>query len=130
MGQAVVTTAQLQCSFGLAPSVLNTITMVPTVMIESMPAGNIMCNTPLVGIPPFGMCNCPANPTVAAATVAAMGVLTPMPCIPQLPAPWLPQAPTVMIAGKPALVSGSTLMCAYGGEIQILMAGSTKTMIG
>jgi hypothetical protein len=30
---------------------------------------------------PFAYCTSPANPTVAAATEAALGVLTPMPCI-------------------------------------------------
>jgi hypothetical protein len=69
------------------------------------------------------MCISPANPEVAAATAAALGVLTPMPCIPVTPAPWVAGAPTVTIAEMPALDSQSTLMCTWGGEIQIVAPG-------
>ena len=71
--------------------------------------------------PTFGMCSSLGNPTVAAATAAAMGVLTPMPCAPVIPAPWVPGAPTVLVCGKPLLNNSSKLMCAYGGVIQINM---------
>ncbi|MGL4604236.1 MAG: hypothetical protein ACRCU9_08815 [Iodobacter sp.] len=36
----------------------------------------------MLNIMPIGTCMSPATPMVAAATAAAMGVLTPMPCIP------------------------------------------------
>ena len=70
----------LQCSFGMAPSVLAVV--VPEVLTETKPAANITDNVPMVNILPFGMCQSLANPTVAAATAAALGVLTPMPCVP------------------------------------------------
>jgi hypothetical protein len=72
---------------------------------------------------PFGMCMSPANPEVAAATAAALGVLTPMPCIPATTAPWTPGSPTVLLDNMPALDNSSMLMCMWGGEISITMAG-------
>lgn len=117
MGFAVLGGAMLSCTFGMAPSTLN---VLPAARVMSnMPMAAITDNIPLVNIMPFGMCNCPANPTVAAATAAAMGVLTPMPCIPVIPAPWFPGSPTVLVGGKPALNNSCKLMCAYGGVIQI-----------
>jgi len=65
--------AMMQCTFGVAPSSL---VVLPTnrVMTDNVPDANIMDHIPLVNIMPFGMCMSPANPTVAAATAAAMGV--------------------------------------------------------
>ena len=87
-----------------------------------------MDNAPLVNILPFGMCNSPSNPTVAAATAAALGVLTPMPCVPATAAPWVPGAPTVLIGNMPALTSDCKLMCSYGGVIQIVSPGEFTVM--
>ena len=91
----VCTGALLQCSFGIAPGMLN---ILPTsrTLVSNMPMANIMDNKPFVNIMPFGMCNSIDNPTVAAATAAALGVLTPMPCIPTTSAPWMPGSPTVL----------------------------------
>ena len=69
----------------------------------------------------FGMCSSPANPTVASATAAAMGVLTPMPCIPACAAPWAPGSPTVIVGGKPALNNSSKCMCNWGGVVSVTM---------
>jgi len=118
--------AMMMCSFGVAPSTLTVIE--PTVTTEGPPAANIMDHIPMVNIPPFGMCITPSNPQVAAATAAALGVLTPQPCIPVTAAPWAPGDPTVMVRNMPALVQTSTCMCTWGGVITITMAGSTKTM--
>jgi uncharacterized Zn-binding protein involved in type VI secretion len=67
-----------------------------------------------------------ANPEVAAATAAALGVLTPMPCQP-VTTPWIPSSET-MIGGQPALTLGSTCMCAFGGVITITFPGSTRSL--
>lgn len=120
--------AMLQCTFGAAPSSL---VVLPknNVMAEGPPAANIMDHVPLVNIMPFGMCSSPGNPTVAAATAAALGALTPMPCIPATSAPWVTGAPTVLIAHMPALDNISKCMCNWGGVISIANPATVKTNI-
>ena len=120
--------AKTKCSMGLAPSVLMVLP-VNKVMTSYVPAANIMDNKPIVNVVPFGMCQSPANPAVAAATAAALGVLTPMPCVPVIPAPWVPGAPTVLLANMPALDNTSKLMCAYAGVIEITDAGQATEQI-
>lgn len=119
--------ATLQCSFGMAPSAL--VVLPANKVVTNIPDANIMDNKPMVNILPFGMCQSLANPTVAAATAAALGVLTPMPCVPVIPAPWAPGSPTVLIANMPALNNTSKLMCAYAGVIQIVSPGQTTVMV-
>jgi len=121
---AVVDGAMLLCSFGLAPTSLIVLPM-DQVMVEGRPAANITCSE-IVNVPTFGMCTSLANPEVATATAAALGVLTPMPCVPVL-SPWVPVS-TTLIGGSPALVAGSTCLCAYGGAIQIMFPGTTETL--
>ncbi len=114
--------AMMQCSFGVAPSSL---VVLPTnrVFTNQMPDANIMDHIPMTNIMPFGMCQSIANPEVAAATAAALGVLTPMPCIPATPAPWVPGAPTVLLGNMPTLDNVSKLMCIWGGVIQFVDPG-------
>ncbi len=119
--------ATLKCSFGLAPGVLMVLPV--NRVLTGTPAANIMDHMPMVNVLPFGMCNCPANPMVAAATAAALGVLVPMPCIPMTMAPWMPGASTVLIGGMPSLQSSSKLMCQWGGIIQILVPGQFTVMV-
>ena len=128
MGQQVVMGAMMQCSFGMAPSSL-IVLPANKVMVNNMPAANVMDNKPMANIPPFAMCQSMANPTVAAATAAALGVLTPMPCIPVTSAPWAPGSATVQIANFPALNNTSKCLCNWGGMIQFSMAGQFTTMI-
>jgi len=92
--------AMLKCTMGMAPSSL---VVLPIKLVNTS--------------------NVPANPMVAAATAAAMGVLTPMPCIPVTPAPWTPGSPTVTLANQPALNKSSMLMCNWAGQISIEMEG-------
>lgn len=127
MAIEVVSGAMLLCSFGAAPSTLNVLP-VNRVMAGGPPAANIMDQKPFVNIPPFGMCMSLANPAVASATAAALGVLTPMPCTPVIPAPWAPGSPTVLIANMPALNNTSKCFCAYGGVIQVTVPGQVTVM--
>ncbi|UHA73457.1 DUF4280 domain-containing protein [Paenibacillus sp. 481] len=127
MSQLVCGGAMLQCSFGSAPSTLN---VLPTKRVTAAaPIATIMDHNPVVNVPPFVMCNSIANPAVAAATAAALGVLTPAPCMPVLPAPWVPGSPTVLIGNMPALNNNSKLMCAWAGVIQITMPGQMTIQV-
>ncbi|MGH2632742.1 MAG: DUF4280 domain-containing protein [Tepidiformaceae bacterium] len=119
----------MMCSFGAAPSTLIVVPEGPPVMFENKLAATIMANIPMANIPPFGMCMSIANPTVAAATTAALGVLTPMPCIPALTAPWVPPVPTVLVNNKPIVDQTAQLMCMWAGVIAITNPGTTTEMV-
>lgn len=122
MAQFVCSNAICQCSFGMAPSPFTVIDpMRPKIM--GQPIANIMDYKPMVNIKPFGMCQSMANPTVASATAAAFGVLTPMPCMPVIAAPWAPGAPILKIANFPALLNNCKCMCNWGGVISVNFAG-------
>lgn len=128
MPQHVCNGAQLMCSMGVAPSAL-VVLPANRVMSGYQPAANIMDHKPMVNILPFGMCTSPANPTVAAATAAAQGVLTPMPCIPNTPAPWAPGALTAMLSSQPSLNNTSKLACVWAGVISVVAPGQVTHMI-
>lgn len=117
--------ALLQCSFGVAPTALE---VLPTnkVIVEGTPLATVTACEP-VNVPTFGMCTSLANPEVAAATTAALGVLTPMPCEPLL-TPWVPGSPKTLIGGQPALVEGSMCQCVFGGIIEITFPGAVQTL--
>ena len=123
----VCTGAVMNCSFGMAPSTFNATTRPE--QTSSMVAGVITDYIPLVNVPPFGVCTTPSNPQVAAATAAALGVLTPMPCVPVLPAPWAPGVPTVLITSIPALDDTCKLTCMWGGVISLTFAGQVTHQI-
>ena len=130
-GPNAVATAMMKCSFGLAPSTLVTIPKGPPVLIEGKPAATTMDMIPMANIPPFAVCNSLANPLVAAATAAALGILTPMPCTPIPAGPWKPGALKTLINGAPALTAGATLNCAMGaGLITLVNPGAMKTLSG
>ena len=127
MGMCVCGGAVLTCPFGMAPSAL--VVLPQNKVVTTQPIANIMDNKPMVNILPFGMCSSLANPSVASATAAALGVLTPMPCVPVITAPWAPGSPTVLIADFPALNNTSKLICAWGGVIQISNPGQMTIQI-
>ncbi|MFL6417674.1 MAG: DUF4280 domain-containing protein [Bryobacteraceae bacterium] len=119
--------ATLQCTFGLAPGSL---VVLPINRVNTeIPDANIMDYAPLVNIMPFGACISIANPTVAAATAAAWGVLTPMPCIPNIPGPWTPGSPTVMLGGQPTLNNSCMLTCMWGGMISVINPGQETVTV-
>lgn len=128
MGFVVCAGAMCQCSFGMSPSSLM---VLPNnkVMGSNMPIATILDNKPMVNIMPFGMCQSMSNPTVASATAAAFGVLTPMPCVPVTQAPWAPGSTTVMVANTPALNNSSKLTCNWGGIISINSPGQQTTQV-
>lgn len=123
----VVNGATLMCSFGMAPSNL-LVTPENRVLSGNQPAANIMDFVPMKNIMPFGMCTTPSNPTVASATAAASGVLTPMPCMP-VTTPWKPGATTVLLGYQPALDNTCTCQCTWGGVITVSVPGQVTEMI-
>lgn len=124
----VVNGATLMCSFGVAPSSL---VVLPTnkMLSSNQPAATIMDHIPMTNIMPFGMCMSPANPQVAAATAAALGVLTPQPCIPATTSPWVPGTPTVLLGNMPCLDNTHTCMCMWGGVVTVSVPGQMTEMI-
>ena len=125
MGLCVCNGAMLTCTFGTAPSSM--IVLPAKKVMATMPAATIMDYKPMVNIMPFAMCTNPANP----ATVRPPPVLfSPAPCVPNTTAPWAPGVPTCLIGNEPALDSNSTLMCMWGGVIQVSNPGQTKTTVG
>lgn len=128
MSFCLCTGATLSCSFGIAPVPLSALPA-SRVMINGRPAGAMTDMAPAVNIPPFGVCSSLSNPTVASATAAALGVLTPMPCIPVPAGPWMNPAPKVLIGGQQAISDSSKLMCAWGGQISVQFAGQTSVQL-
>lgn len=127
MALAVCTGATMMCSFGVAPSSL---AVIPTTTIVSgTPTANNTAFAPVANVPPFGACASLANPTVASATAAALGVLTPMPCVPNTVAPWIPGPVKTIDGGTPAVDQTCTLMCAWGGVIKVLSPGQVKLVV-
>ncbi len=130
MGVVVVTGAKLACPFGTAPSTLTAGSQF-TGLGCSKPIATIMDMAPGTNIAPFGMCMSLANPQVAAATAAALGVLTPMPCTMVPAGPWQAVKPSILIGGKPILTQECSLLCGMGmGKISIVFPGQTKVIVG
>ena len=120
MGFAACLSAVAQCPMGSAP---NSLVFFPCTLLENAgPIGQIPDCVPFANIIPFGVCNSLANPLTAALTTAALGVLTPGPCIPTPAGTWIPVKPNVLGAKGPIVTSDSMLMCAYGGCIKINVA--------
>lgn len=129
MSKLVVHGAMLQCTMGMAPG---TLSVLPAGMVDgdAKPVATVMDFAPMTNVAPFAMCQSPANPMVAAATAAAMGVLTPQPCVPVIAEPWTPGAPMVVIGTFAALTEESQCMCAWAGTISVTMPGAMQFTAG
>lgn len=114
--------AKLACSMGTSPSVL---VVLPErqILLDGKPQANIMDYKPMTNIKPFGLCMSLANPVVAAATAAHLGVLTPMPCVPNTTSPWVKGEERLLLKNFPALCQDDTLSCAWAGTISITDCG-------
>ena len=128
MGVPVVAGAACMCTMGTAPGQINPTNQM-TIRMGGKPVASIADCAPMVNIMPCGMCTSLANPTVAAATAAALGVLTPQPCIPSPEGAWICPG-KVRVGGKPVLTNDGKLMCAYGGSISITNPGQSKVRTG
>jgi hypothetical protein len=110
----VLNGAMMMCSCGTHPASL--------LVLPPNRAANIYDAIPHVNITPSGMCITMANPLVAAATAAALGVLTPQICIP-LTNVWSYATNSGLVNGSPALTPSSTCLCHWGGVITIIWPG-------
>ncbi len=129
MSQLAVVSATVMCSFGTAPAPLK-VTSQTKVLADGKPSATIQDCQAGANIGPFGMCTTVTNPAVASATTAALGVLTPQPCMPVAAGTWIPTAPKIIVDGKPVLTSDCKMLCAYGGNISMTMPGQVKVTAG
>jgi len=123
MAKLVTTGAMLQCSFGTTPCSL-AVTDPSRPKCGNMLMATIQDNTP-TNIPSFGMCQSLSNPQVSTATSAAMGTLTPQPCIPAIMSAWAPGSAMMKVKGVPALTNTCTCNCMWGGTISIQNSGNS-----
>ena len=126
MGFCCSTGALLSCPMGLVPTPLN---VIPKNMFGlTGPIAACTDCVPFLNIVPFGVCKSLLNPSTAALTAAAFGVLTPGPCIPTPAGIWIPTKPNVMGITGPILSNNSMLICAFGGVIKVNIPGQFKVM--
>lgn len=127
MGLAVVAGASVLCPFGTMPASL-AVTSQSTLLAEGKPVATI-ADTSAANIPTCGMCSSLANPQVVSATAAALGVLTPQPCIPVIAGTWTAVQTKCIAGGKPCLTTGATAVCSYGGTLSIINPGQTTVLL-
>lgn len=128
MALLTCTGANMLCTMGTSPATFAATTR--PVMAGGPAAGNVADHVPFLNIPPFGLCRCPGNPVVAAATAAASSPTpVPQPCIPATAAPWSPGSAAVLLANQPTLSNSSTLSCLWGGSISLVDAGQVLVQV-
>jgi len=123
---ALLTTAtMLECSMGAMPSPFMADPLPGAPREMGMEAATIVQMVPGKNVMPFGMCKSMANPTVASATAAAQGALTPMPCMPVPASPWAPPSACAKHMGVPLATAQSICACSFGGVIKVSIAPPT-----
>ncbi|MBR4668042.1 MAG: DUF4280 domain-containing protein [Butyrivibrio sp.] len=125
MSELVTVGGTAICAMGTAPAPIR-VTSQAKVLAGGKPVATIQDCQGGANIGPFGLCTSLANPAVAAATAAALGVLTPQPCMPVAAGCWIPTKPKVLVGGKPCLTNDCKLMCAYAGSISITNPAQIK----
>ncbi|MBP3273907.1 MAG: DUF4280 domain-containing protein [Butyrivibrio sp.] len=125
MSLLVTATGTCMCTMGTTPAPIKVTSQAKT-LAGGKPCATIQDASPMANVGPFGMCTSLANPQVAAATTAALGVLTPQPCIPAPAGMWIPTKPKVLIGGKPCLSQDCKMICAYAGQISIVNPAQAK----
>lgn len=126
MSLFLTTAAVLNCSFGGAPSVLVADELPGAPKQTGLATATIVQSVPLKNIMPFGPCSSLANPTVAQATAAAQGVLTPMPCLPAAISPWAPGSLCASHLGIPLAHADAICNCGFGGVIKVAAPNPTS----
>ena len=119
----VCTGATLKCTMGTSCPKLKATPK--NVSLTGKDQANVADYVSMVNIPSFGRCRSLAYPPTAAATAAAHGKLTPMPCVPGTCPKWKAIDKDSLICGEPALLKPATLKCMYGGIISIVDPGQT-----
>ena len=114
--------AMMKCTMGTAPAKL---TVLPnrTMDLCGQPQANISDHKTIVNLAPFGLCRSLAFPQTAAATAAALGTLTPTPCMHNTPMPWMGGKMDYLIKGQPALLKSCKCQCMWGGTISLITDG-------
>jgi hypothetical protein len=125
MAEFLTTGCVLMCSFGAAPSTFVALELPDKPQILGLYTATVDEVIPIDNIPPFGMCSSEANPEVVSATAAALGVLTPMPCVPVIAAPWDPPSPYVTYLDTALATVESGCECAWGGKISVDVAAES-----
>lgn len=118
--------AMMKCTMGTTPARL-TVLPIRTVFLTGQPMANISDHQTMVNLAPFGLCRSLGFPATASATAAALGTLTPMPCMHNTPFPWMGGKNDYIVKGEPALLKSSTCSCMWGGTISITDDGQTST---
>lgn len=118
--------ATLKCSFGDKSSKLR-VYPERTVFLTEQPMANISDHTAMYNIWPFGKCHTVNYPSTGAATAAAHGKLTPMPCVPGTVTKWVNAKNDYIIKGEATLLRSSYCRCQWGGIITIIDDGQIHT---